>query len=183
MWWCHMETTRIIYKNCLKEVIVRDERKNVNVVLIHQKWSTNLTNYEPVSFLPVRSKIFERLICNSMYKHVSNNNLLSHNQFDSTTGDSYINKLCQLLTTFFLLFRNDTSLFLTVTDAALSNSHLCDNWAGLMIGLTIEKWVLILTEQNPSIHEVVLSQNNNVHCLPIKIRFSWWYVLNFIWSS
>ena len=62
-----------------------------------------------------------------MYKHVSNNNLLSHNQFDSTTGDSYINKLCQLLTTFFLLFRNDTSLFLTVTDVALSNSHLCDN--------------------------------------------------------
>ena len=40
--------------------------------------------------------IFERLICNSMYKHISDNNLLSLNQSGFRTGDSCINQLLSI---------------------------------------------------------------------------------------
>ena len=39
-----------------------------------------LSSYQPVSLLPVCTKIFEHLIYKSMYQHISDNNLLSHNQ-------------------------------------------------------------------------------------------------------
>ena len=55
-----------------------------------------LSNYRPVSLLPVCSKIFERLICNSMYRHISDNNLLSPNQSSFRTRDSFINQLLSI---------------------------------------------------------------------------------------
>ena len=55
-----------------------------------------LSNYRPVSLLPVSSKIFERLIYNSMYKHINDNNLLSPNQSGFRTGDSYISQLLSI---------------------------------------------------------------------------------------
>ena len=39
-----------------------------------------LSSYRSVSLLPVCSETFERLIYNSVYKHISDNNLLSPNQ-------------------------------------------------------------------------------------------------------
>ena len=50
----------------------------------------------PVSLLPICSKIFERLICNSMQKHISDNNLLSPNQSGFCTGDPSINQLLSI---------------------------------------------------------------------------------------
>ena len=50
----------------------------------------------PVSLLPICSKIFERLICNSMQKHISDNNLLSPNQSGFCTGDPCINQLLSI---------------------------------------------------------------------------------------
>ena len=47
-----------------------------------------VSNHRLVSLLPVSSKIFERLIYNSMYKHTSDNNLLSPNQSGFHTEDS-----------------------------------------------------------------------------------------------
>ena len=55
-----------------------------------------VTNYSPVSLLPVYSKIFERIIYNAMYKYISDNNLLSPNRSDFLTGDSYINRLLSI---------------------------------------------------------------------------------------
>ena len=52
-----------------------------------------LSNYRPISLLPVCSKILERLIYNSMYKHISDNNILSPNQSGFRTGDLSINQL------------------------------------------------------------------------------------------
>ena len=68
----------IIFKNSLKEGIFPNEWKKVNVAPIHKKKNDKqiLSNYQPVSLLPVCSKIFERLIYNSIYKHKSYNNLL-----------------------------------------------------------------------------------------------------------
>ena len=52
-----------------------------------------LSNYRPISLLPVCSKILERLIYDSMYKHISDNNILSPNQSGFRTGDLSINQL------------------------------------------------------------------------------------------
>ena len=87
----------IIFKNCLKEDIFPNEWKKANVTLIHTKNDKQiLSNYRLVSLLPVCSKIFERLIYNSMYKHISDNNLLSPNQSGFRTGDSCINQLLSI---------------------------------------------------------------------------------------
>ena len=71
---------KIIFKNCLEEVIYSNDWKKANVVLIHTKNNKQiLSNYRPVLLLPVCSKIFERLMYNSIYKHINDNNLLSPN--------------------------------------------------------------------------------------------------------
>ena len=63
-----------------------------------------LSNYRPVSLLPVCSKIFERLIYNSMYKHISDNNLLSLNQSGFRTGDLCVNQLMSVTYDIFQCF-------------------------------------------------------------------------------
>ena len=71
---------KIIFKNCLEEGIYPNEWKKANVALIHTKNNKQiLSKYGTVLLLPVCSKILERLIYNSIYKHINDNNLLSTN--------------------------------------------------------------------------------------------------------
>ena len=87
----------IIFKNCLQEGIFPNEWKKANVVPIHKKnYKQILSNYRPVSLLPVCSKISERLIYNSMYKHIIDNNLLLPNHSGFCTGDSCLNQLLSI---------------------------------------------------------------------------------------
>ena len=84
----------IISKNCLKEGIFPDEWKKSQCCANPQKNDKQILSiYRPVSLLPVCSKIFERLIYNSIYKHITDNNLLSPSQSDFRTGGSCINQL------------------------------------------------------------------------------------------
>ena len=79
-----------------------------------------LSNYRPVSLLPVCSKIFERLIYNSMYKHISDNNLLSPNQSGFRTGDSCINQLLSITYDIFHCFdegMETRAIFLDISKA------------------------------------------------------------------
>ena len=70
----------IIFKNCLKEGIFPNEWKKNPCCTNPQKNDKQIiSNYIPVSLLPVCGKIFERLIYNSVYKHISGNYLLSPN--------------------------------------------------------------------------------------------------------
>ena len=51
--------------------------KLANVVSVHKKEEKNLLkNYRPVSLLPIFSKIFERVIYNSLFNHLSVKNFL-----------------------------------------------------------------------------------------------------------
>ena len=93
----------IIFENCLKEGIFRDEWKKANVAPVHKKNDINksyyliiLSSYRPVSLFPVCSKIFECLINNSVYKYISDNNFLSPYQSGFCTGDPYINQLLSI---------------------------------------------------------------------------------------
>ena len=53
-----------------------DNGEKSNIILVHKKGNKKLLqNYRPVLLLPISSKIFERLIFNSLYKIVEVNSL------------------------------------------------------------------------------------------------------------
>ena len=64
------------------------------------------------------------------------------------------------------IFADDTSLYSTVTDEALSNSYLNDNLG--KINDWTYKWKVSFNPNNTkSAHEVVFSRKKNVHYPPI----------------
>ena len=76
--------------------------KKANVVPVHKNGDKQvLRNYRPVSLLPTCGKIFERLICNSLFGFFIKNNLISSNQSCFKQGDSCIYQVLSinLLTT------------------------------------------------------------------------------------
>ena len=71
--------------------------KKTNAVPIHKKNDKQvLSNYRSVFLLPVCSKIFERLIYDSVYKHIGDNNLLSPSQSGFCIDDSCVNQLLSI---------------------------------------------------------------------------------------
>ena len=84
--------------------------KNANLVSIHKKNEKNFViNYRLVSLLPISSKVFKRLLYNSIYKFPSNNNLLSQNQLGFRSGDSCIKVACRVKTCTTWTTKNTTS--------------------------------------------------------------------------
>ena len=55
-----------------------------------------ITNYQPVSLLPICSKIFEWIIDNAIYRHISDNNLWSLNQSGFSIGASCKNQFLSI---------------------------------------------------------------------------------------
>ena len=85
-----------------------------------KKYKQILSNYRPVSLLPVCSKIFEHLIYNSMYKHIGDNNLFSPNQSGFCTGDSCIYHLLSVTYDIFHCFdegMETRAIFLDISKA------------------------------------------------------------------
>ena len=87
--------------------------------------STNLSNYRPISCLPVISKIIERMFSKQLYSYVNviDNNLLYDLQFGFQPGKSTVHPLMtylKLLTTmyllspYFLTFRKPLTLLIIV---------------------------------------------------------------------
>ena len=68
--------------------------KKSNIVPVHKKENKNLIkNYRPISLLPVFSKIYERLIFNSIFSYFIKNNLFTRSQCGFLPGDSCISQL------------------------------------------------------------------------------------------
>ena len=55
-----------------------------------------ITNYRPVSLLPICGKVFEKIIFNSLFVYLNNNNLLNSNQSGFRPGDSCVNQLISI---------------------------------------------------------------------------------------
>ena len=71
----------ILFRNCLESECFPKEWKKGNIVPVHKKHDKKLIkNYRPVSLLPICSKIFEKVIFNSLFKYFDDNNLLTSNQ-------------------------------------------------------------------------------------------------------
>ena len=85
--------------------------KKANVIPVYKKNEKNLVkNYRPISLLPICSKIFERVIFNSMYNYISKNNLLSPNQSGFRPGDSCTNQLLSITHNIHSFFDDYSSL-------------------------------------------------------------------------
>ena len=79
----------IIFQNCINSSVFPERWKKPNIVPIHKKNDKQLINsYRPVSLLPVRSRIFEIIIFNSIFQYIEENILLNVNQSGFQPCDS-----------------------------------------------------------------------------------------------
>ena len=68
--------------------------KRANIIPIHKKGDRQCKrNYRPVSLLPIFGKIFEKLVFDVIYSHLTENDLLTPQQSGFRPGDSTINQL------------------------------------------------------------------------------------------
>ena len=79
-----------------------------------------VSNYRPISLLPICSKILEKIIFNNMYRYLVVNDLISKHQSGFRPGDSTTNQLLFLVHTIHLALdeqREVRSLFLDISKA------------------------------------------------------------------
>ena len=89
---CDIEIVKplyLIYMKCLETGRFPSSWKKANVLPIHKKENSQLKkNYRPISLVPICGKIFEKLICDTIYEYLCESQLLTPNQSDFRPGDS-----------------------------------------------------------------------------------------------
>ena len=101
----------IIFHNCLKSGIFPDDWKKRNIVPVHKKNSKQLvSNYHPVSLLPICSKLFEKLIFDRIYSFLIHNKLLNSCQSGVRPDNSCVNQLLSLTCNIYRAFDANPSL-------------------------------------------------------------------------
>ena len=89
---------KLLFETALKEKKFPDIWKLANVVPVHKKEEKKLLkNYRPISLLPIFSKIFERVIYNSLFNHFVSNKLFTPSQSGFLAGDSCIAQLLSII--------------------------------------------------------------------------------------
>ena len=85
--------------------------KLANVTPIFKKGDKQLIkNYRPISLLPICGKVFEKIIFNNLYNHLTRYNLITKNQSGFRPGDSTTNQLIDLVNEIHRAFDSTTSL-------------------------------------------------------------------------
>ena len=94
-----------IFSNILDTGIFPDQWKKANVTPVHKKDCKQIiSNYRPISLLPIFVKNFEKIIFMNLYNHLINNNLITNNQSGFRPGDSVTNQLIYLVNEIFRSF-------------------------------------------------------------------------------
>ena len=81
---CHQISPLLatLLNDCMYSGIFPDELKIARVIPLYKGGKTHvLSNYRPISILPLFSKIFEKLIYNRLYTFIDKNNILYNKQF------------------------------------------------------------------------------------------------------
>ena len=88
---------KIIYEKCIETDRFPLLWKKANIVPAHKKNSRQIMkNYRPILLLPICGKIFEKIIFDEIYEHLTANKLLSDRQSGFRPGDSTINQLLSI---------------------------------------------------------------------------------------
>ena len=96
MWWVNYIPLKCIFKDSLKNSALPEIWKTANEVPVHKKEDKCLVkNYHLISLLPVSGKIFERVICSSLFNYFIRNKLFTLCQSGFVLGYS---RIAQLLT-------------------------------------------------------------------------------------
>ena len=102
------------------QIIFQDCRKYANVQHIHTKNSRQIiSNYRPISLLPICSKILEKIVFDQVYAFLNTNNLLSVNQCGFRPSDSTIYQLLSTSTIYdsFENYDETRAIFLDISKA------------------------------------------------------------------
>ena len=92
-----VEPSQILFWSFLEAGIYPDDWKKSKVVPIHKKEIKNLIkNCRLISLLPVFSKLFERIIFNSLFNYCLENKLCTECQSGFLPGDSCISQLLSI---------------------------------------------------------------------------------------
>ena len=84
--------------NCLKTGYFPTAWKKTNVVPVRKKGNKQiLSNYQPVSLLPICRKLFEKIIFDTIFQHLMANKLLNPNHSGFMSGDSCIHQLISII--------------------------------------------------------------------------------------
>ena len=83
----------ILFNNSVISEYFPNEWKKAIVIPVHKKGDKQINNYRPVPLLPIRSKIFEKIIFNSLFEYLEDNKLLNCNQSGFRSGDSCLHQL------------------------------------------------------------------------------------------
>ena len=102
---------KLIFNNILRTSNFPILWKLANVTPVFKKNDKQLIkNYRPISLLPLLSKIFEKIVFNKIYEHLTQNNLITHNQSGFRPGDGCINQLLYLVSEIYESFESPDSL-------------------------------------------------------------------------
>ena len=84
----------ILFNNCMNAGIFPDELKIARVIPLHKTGNENdITNYRPISLLPVMAKIFEKLIHARITSFIDKNDILYKKQFGFRKQHSTVHAL------------------------------------------------------------------------------------------
>ena len=87
----------ILFNNSVINECFPNEWKKANIIPIHKKDDKKIIKtYLPASLLPIWSKIFEKIIFNSLFKYLEDNKLLNCNQSGFRLGDSCVHQLLSI---------------------------------------------------------------------------------------
>ena len=94
----------IIFNDCLKEEKFTSDWKRADFVPVRNKGDKQCLKNCPISLLPIRSKIFERVFYNELFTFLTDSNLISPNQSGYSPGDSCVTQLIATIHQIYKLF-------------------------------------------------------------------------------
>ena len=101
----------ILFNSSVVNECFPNEWKKANVIQFIKKVTKKIINdYRPVSLLPICSKIFAKIIFNSLFEYLENNKLLNSNQSGFRSGDSCVHQLLPITHEIYKSFDANPSL-------------------------------------------------------------------------
>ena len=101
----------IIFQNIIKTGLFPEQWKEANVTPVHKKKDKQtVSNYRPISLLPLFAKVFEKIVFKHLYNFLITNKLITKNQSGFTPGDSGTNQLLSLIHDVHLAFDDNSCL-------------------------------------------------------------------------